>query len=74
MRVLEPVSALVKESFGIDSSAYIAYYDSMLKGVKSGDRQSWISIFEMQRASTSTRWGLRFLYTTKTRIIHNGVC
>eukprot|EP00064_Thunnus_orientalis_P004666 superscaffoldBa00000430_g4678 len=40
--VLTPVSALLKESFGIDDLANPVYYDSMPRGVKSGDRQSWI--------------------------------
>ncbi|XP_044187123.1 membrane primary amine oxidase-like [Thunnus albacares] len=42
--VLTPVSALLKESFGIDDLANPVYYDSMPRGVKSGDRQSWISL------------------------------
>lgn len=43
-RVLKPVSELLEESFGIKNSEYFAYYDSMPKGVKTGDRQSWISV------------------------------
>lgn len=43
-RALKPVSELLEESFGIKFSEYFAYYDSMPKGVKTGDRQSWISI------------------------------
>lgn len=48
------VSALVKEHFDIDSSAYIAYYDSMPKRVKSGTGSPGFLFVEMQRASTST--------------------
>lgn len=43
--VLKPVSILLNESFGIDASAYPTYYDTMPRGLKSGDRQTWISIF-----------------------------
>lgn len=43
-RALKLVSELLEESFGIKFSEYFAYYDSMPKGVKTGDRQSWISI------------------------------
>lgn len=42
--VLKPVRELLEESFGIEFSEYFAYYDSMPKGVKTGDRQSWISV------------------------------
>lgn len=41
---LGQVDALMKESFGLTGSSYQAYYDSMPRGVQSGDRQTWISI------------------------------
>lgn len=69
---LKPVSKLLEESFGIKFSEYFAYYDSMPKGVKTGDRQSWISVcrnmegfyihpvgFELltkQKNTSATRW------------------
>lgn len=43
-RELKPYRKLLQESFGIEFSEYFAYYDSMPKGVATGDRQSWISI------------------------------
>lgn len=43
-KVLDPVSKLLNDSFGIDASVYNAYYENMPKGVKSGDRQTWISL------------------------------
>ncbi|XP_034567797.1 primary amine oxidase, liver isozyme-like [Notolabrus celidotus] len=43
--VLKPVGTLLEESFGLTPSSYHAYYDGMPRGVKSGDRQSWISLF-----------------------------
>ncbi|KAM6967311.1 amine oxidase [copper-containing] 3-like [Tautogolabrus adspersus] len=42
--VLRPVSMLLKESFGLTPSSYDAYYDGMPRGVKSGDRQTWVSL------------------------------
>lgn len=42
--VLKPASTLLNNSFGIDTSAYPAFYDNMPKGVKSVDRQTWISL------------------------------
>ncbi|XP_059204154.1 membrane primary amine oxidase-like [Centropristis striata] len=42
--VLKPVTKLMIDSFGIDVSASLVYYDSMPRGVKSGERQSWISL------------------------------
>lgn len=42
--VLKPVSTLLNNSFGIDASAYPAFYDNMPNGVKSRDRQTWISL------------------------------
>ncbi|XP_070704070.1 amine oxidase [copper-containing] 3-like [Pempheris klunzingeri] len=42
--VLKPVRTLLKDSFGIDESVHPAYYDNMPRGVKSGDRQTWISL------------------------------
>ncbi|CAK6983573.1 membrane primary amine oxidase-like [Scomber scombrus] len=41
--VLKPVSTLLKDSFGIHFSTEQVYYDTMPKGVKSGDRQSWFA-------------------------------
>ncbi|CAK6983745.1 membrane primary amine oxidase-like [Scomber scombrus] len=41
--VLKPVSTLLKDSFGIHYSTEQVYYDTMPKGVKSGDRQSWFA-------------------------------
>ncbi|XP_071755627.1 primary amine oxidase, liver isozyme-like [Centroberyx gerrardi] len=43
-QVLKPVSKLLTESFGPDVTSNPAFYDSMPKGVKSGDRQTWTSI------------------------------
>ncbi|KAM6967308.1 primary amine oxidase, liver isozyme-like [Tautogolabrus adspersus] len=42
--VLKPVSTLLKESFGLTPSSYDVYYDNMPRGVKSGDRQTWVSL------------------------------
>ncbi|XP_059204153.1 primary amine oxidase, liver isozyme-like [Centropristis striata] len=41
--VLKRVAKLMIDSFGIDVSASLAYYDSMPRGVKSGERQSWVA-------------------------------
>ncbi|XP_062295425.1 membrane primary amine oxidase-like [Scomber scombrus] len=41
--VLKPVSTLLKDSFGIHFSTEQVYYDTMPKGVKSGERQSWFA-------------------------------
>ncbi|XP_041673476.1 primary amine oxidase, liver isozyme-like [Cheilinus undulatus] len=42
--VLDKVSALMNESFGLTPSSHLASYESMPKGVKSGDRQTWFSL------------------------------
>uniref|UniRef100_A0A8C4DNN8 Amine oxidase n=1 Tax=Dicentrarchus labrax TaxID=13489 RepID=A0A8C4DNN8_DICLA len=42
--VLKPLSTLLNDSFGIDASGYPPFYDSMPRGVKSGDRQTWFSL------------------------------
>ncbi|XP_074552683.1 amine oxidase [copper-containing] 3-like [Halichoeres trimaculatus] len=41
---LEPVRTLMKESFGLTPSSSQVYYDSMPRGLKSGDRQTWIAL------------------------------
>lgn len=35
---------LLHETFGIEASTYPAYYDSIPRGVMSGDRQTWIAL------------------------------
>ncbi|XP_042360253.1 membrane primary amine oxidase-like [Plectropomus leopardus] len=40
--VLKPISMLLSESFGIDAASSPAFYESMPRGVKSGDRQTWL--------------------------------
>ncbi|KAK1877038.1 Membrane primary amine oxidase [Dissostichus eleginoides] len=42
--VLKPISTLLLDSFGIDASANLPYYQNMPSGVKSGDRQTWFSL------------------------------
>uniref|UniRef100_A0A672YNT5 Amine oxidase n=1 Tax=Sphaeramia orbicularis TaxID=375764 RepID=A0A672YNT5_9TELE len=40
---LKPISALLNESFGIDAAADPVFHDASPRGVKSGDRQTWLS-------------------------------
>lgn len=58
--VLKPVSMLLNNSFGIDVSAYPAFYDNMPKGFKSGDRQTWISLCRnVEGVYSHIKWTLR---------------
>ncbi|KAM9843150.1 primary amine oxidase, liver isozyme-like [Aulostomus maculatus] len=42
--VMEPISTLLKESFGISASMHPVFYRSQPSGLKSGDRQTWLTI------------------------------
>ncbi|KAM3863779.1 amine oxidase [copper-containing] 3-like [Diretmus argenteus] len=41
---LKPLNQLLKESFGHDVASFQSFYEGMPRGVKSGDRQSWMSL------------------------------
>ncbi|XP_068192534.1 amine oxidase [copper-containing] 3-like [Antennarius striatus] len=45
---LQPVTQLLKESFDIEKLEDIRYVDSMPRGLKSGDRHSWLSLCRNQ--------------------------
>ncbi|XP_068434403.1 primary amine oxidase, liver isozyme-like [Clinocottus analis] len=79
--VLKPVSTLLKDSFGFEPFDYIAYYDSMPRGVKSGDRETWISVCRNEEGIYIHPVGFEMLFNHKStnhsswhviKVLYNG--
>ncbi|XP_068587637.1 primary amine oxidase, liver isozyme-like [Cebidichthys violaceus] len=79
--VLKPVNTLLKDSFGLEASDYTAYYDGMPRGVKSGDRETWISLYQNEEGYYIHPVGFEMLFNHQStnhlswrvmKVLYNG--
>ncbi|KAM6914481.1 LOW QUALITY PROTEIN: amine oxidase [copper-containing] 3-like [Lycodopsis pacificus] len=78
--VLKPVNTLLKDSFGLEASDYTAYYDGMPR-VKSGDRETWISLYRNEEGYYIHPVGFEMLFNHQStkylswrvmKVLYNG--